>query len=238
MQAPCSRLLMSWFEINPACCQRLFTPTVQIHQLQKSKGIAMHIRKIFILCLTMFLPFNFLACTKEPASTETAPKTITMETTLGDMVLELYDTKAPITCANFRRYVNEGYFNGLIFHRVIPGFVIQGGGFEPGMKPRPAKYPPIKNEADNGLQNERYTLSMARTSNVNSATSQFFINLTHNHSLDHVDKNARGYGYAVFGKVIKGMKVADKIAARPTTMKMGFRDVPQEDVIINKAYEN
>jgi len=194
---------------------------------------------ILILCLITLLPFNALADTKEQGSMEkAAPKTITMETNLGTMVFELYDDKAPITCTNFRRYVNEGYYNGLIFHRVIPGFVVQGGGFEPKMKPRRPQYPPIKNEADNGLKNDRYTLSMARTSNVNSATSQFFINLTHNHSLDHVDNSARGYGYAVFGKVIKGMEVVDKIAASPTTTKEGFRDAPQKDVIIKKAYEN
>lgn len=176
--------------------------------------------------------------TAPKATEKAAAKTVTFETSLGLIVIELFDDKAPISAANFRSYVRAGYYNGLIFHRVIPGFVIQGGGFEPGMKMRPPKNAPIKNEAENGLNNERGTLSMARTSDINSATSQFFVNLTHNRSLDHTGKAPQQFGYAVFGKVIKGMEVVDKIAAMPTGMTGGFRDVPKEDAIIVKAYEN
>ncbi len=173
-----------------------------------------------------------------PKRRHASPKTITMETSLGNIVLELFDDKAPISCANFRRYVNEHFYDGLTFHRVIPDFMIQGGGFEPGMKMRPPQHPPITNEAANGLKNERGTLAMARTSVVNSATSQFFINLKDNAFLNHTGNSPRAYGYAVFGKVIKGMDVVDKIASRPTTSKKGFRDVPVEDIVITKAYEN
>ena len=195
----------------------------------------MNFRIILIFCL--FLPL-IASCSTTSMEGKAKQKTITMETTLGKMVLELYDDKAPLTCENFRRYVRDGFYDGLVFHRVIPGFVIQGGGFEPGMKMRAPKYSPIKNEAANGLKNNRYTLSMARTSNINSATSQFFVNLKHNASLDHVDNSGRGFGYAVFGKVIEGMEVVDKIAAVPTTMMKGFSDVPRQDMVIIKAYEN
>jgi cyclophilin family peptidyl-prolyl cis-trans isomerase len=161
---------------------------------------------------------------------------VVMETTMGTIKLELFDDKAPITCVNFRRYVNEGFFNGLIFHRVIPGFVVQGGGFEPGMKKRNT-HEPIVNEADNGLKNSRGTLSMARTQDIYSATSQFFINVVDNQSLDHRGKTPSAFGYAVFAKVIEGMDVVDKIVAVPTGHMGPHGDVPKTDVIMTKVYE-
>lgn len=164
-------------------------------------------------------------------------KMIIMETSMGTIKIELFDKKAPITVANFRKYVQDSFYDGLIFHRVIPGFMIQGGGFEPGMKQRTPTQPPIKNEADNGLKNKRGTLSMARTNVVNSATSQFFINTNTNVSLDHRGTNPSQYGYAVFGEVVEGMDVVDKIVAAPTTTMGHFRDVPIKDVVILKAYE-
>ena len=192
-------------------------------------------KRFIILCL-FFLTLPVLGHaeqeTKEPAN-----KKIVMETSLGTIRIELFDKQAPISAANFRRYVKESFFDGLIFHRVIPGFVIQGGGFEPGMKQRRPTHPSIKNEADNGLKNTRSTLSMARTQQLNSATSQFFVNVADNPALDHRGKQPSQFGYAVFGKVIAGMDVVDKIVAIPTTNVGRFRDVPKQDVIILKAYE-
>lgn len=164
------------------------------------------------------------------------PPVVVMETTMGTIKIELFPKQAPVTVANFLQYVRDGFYNGLIFHRVIPGFVIQGGGFEPGMKKRPTR-PPIANEANNGLKNKRGTLSMARTMVVNSATSQFFINLKDNPSLDHRANSPYLFGYAVFGKVTTGMDVVDKIAAVPTITKGPYRNVPEKDVVIEKAYE-
>ena len=194
----------------------------------------MNIKTLILLLICTLLPFYAQAAGK-PAE---AGKTITLETSLGNIVIELFDGKAPVSSENFRRYVKEHFYDGLTFHRVIPDFMIQGGGFEPGMKNRAPKHPPITNEATNGLKNKRGTLAMARTSVINSATSQFFINLKDNSFLDHTGNSPRTYGYAVFGKVIKGMEVVDKIATRPTGVKKGFRDVPVEDVVIKKAYEN
>jgi cyclophilin family peptidyl-prolyl cis-trans isomerase len=161
---------------------------------------------------------------------------IRFETTLGNFTIELFDAEAPITADNFRQYVRDGFYDGLIFHRVIPGFVIQGGGMEPGMKQRSGRAA-IKNEATNGLKNERGTLSMARTGVVDSATSQFFINVQDNPNLDHRGTSPNAFGYAVFGKVTEGMEVVDQIVSVPTT-SMGFhQDVPAQDVVILKAYE-
>ncbi len=170
------------------------------------------------------------------ATVTTARPTVTLETTLGAIVIELFTDKAPRTCENFLRYVQEKYYDGLIFHRVIPGFVIQGGGFEPGMKPRKPTHPPVKNEADNGLKNLRGTLSMARTLQVDSATSQFFINLKNNPFLDHQGNDPARFGYAVFGRVVKGMETVDRIAQVPTGRVRGFKDVPTTDVVIQRAY--
>ena len=159
---------------------------------------------------------------------------IIFETTLGTLTIELYPEEAPVTVANFLSYVEEGFFDNTIFHRVIPGFVIQGGGFESGMQQKSTKEP-IKNEANNGLKNLKGTLSMARTNVVDSATSQFFINLSDNDFLDHRDSSAQGYGYAVFGKVIEGIEVVDTIGTQPTTSAGGHQDVPIEDIAIISA---
>lgn len=192
-------------------------------------------KKILVLCLVS-IALSLTGCAKMKEQPP-APKKVVMVTNLGKIRIELFDDKAPITTANFRRYVKESFYNGLIFHRVIPGFVIQGGGFEPGMKQRRPTHPPIKNEADNGLKNTRGTLSMARTSQVNSATSQFFINVANNSSLDHKGPAPGQFGYAVFGKVVEGMDVVDRIVAVPTTRVGYFSDVPKIDVVILKAYE-
>ena len=156
---------------------------------------------------------------------------IRFETTLGDFTIELFEKEAPESVANFTRYIDEGFFDGTIFHRIVPGFVIQGGGFTEDMTQKKTKAP-IKNEADNGLKNKRGTLSMARTNDINSATSQFFVNLKDNDFLD----NSRGnFGYAVFGRVTEGMDVIDKIAAVETGRRKGHDDVPLEAVTVKSA---
>lgn len=156
---------------------------------------------------------------------------VVLETTHGEIVIELDADKAPVTVENFLAYVDAGHYDGTIFHRVIPKFMIQGGGFTEEMKEKPHRGP-IKNEADNGLKNKRGTLAMARTQDINSATAQFFINLVDNAVLDH---GGRDFGYAVFGKVTEGMKVVDKIAAVKTADRGGFEDVPVKPVIIKSA---
>ncbi len=153
---------------------------------------------------------------------------ITIKTNHGDISVELFDEKAPISCENFRQYVSDGHFNDTIFHRVIPNFMIQGGGMDESMASKPTRAP-IKNEADNGEANLRGTLAMARTGVVDSATSQFFINLRDNDFLNHGD---RDFGYAVFGKVSDGLDVVDKIAKVPTGNRAGHSDVPIEAVTI------
>ncbi len=153
---------------------------------------------------------------------------ITIKTNHGDISVELFDEKAPISCENFRQYVRDGHFDGTIFHRVIPNFMIQGGGMSEDMQSK-ATRDPIKNEADNGESNVRGTLAMARTGVVDSATAQFFINLRDNDFLDH---GGRDFGYAVFGKVSAGMDVVDAIAAVPTGNRGGHQDVPLEAVTI------
>lgn len=156
---------------------------------------------------------------------------VTIETSLGTMKAELYEDKAPATVANFLAYVDEGFYDGTVFHRVIPGFMIQGGGFTPGMEQKPTK-PPIKNEARNGLKNRRGTLAMARTGVVDSATSQFFVNHKDNGFLDFTAPTAQGWGYAVFGKLTEGLDVLDKIAAVPTGRVGWYDDVPKSPVVI------
>jgi cyclophilin family peptidyl-prolyl cis-trans isomerase len=153
---------------------------------------------------------------------------ITIKTNHGDIKVELFDEKAPITCENFRQYIADGFFNDTIFHRVIPNFMIQGGGMEADMSQKRTRAP-IRNEADNGVSNRRGTLAMARTSDINSATAQFFINLRDNDFLDH---GTRDFGYAVFGEVVDGMDVVDTIAAVRTGNKGGHQDVPVETVTI------
>ncbi len=159
---------------------------------------------------------------------------VKLTTNFGEITLELNAEKAPITVANFLQYVESGFYDGVIFHRVIDGFMVQGGGFDANMKQKPTK-DEIKNEADNGLVNDKYTVAMARTSVPDSASSQFFINVGDNTFLNHTAKNASGWGYCVFGKVIAGMDVVDKIRAVKTTSKAGHQDVPAEPVIIIKA---
>ncbi|QCU90374.1 peptidylprolyl isomerase [Thiomicrorhabdus sediminis] len=159
---------------------------------------------------------------------------VRIETTMGNITVELDEDKAPIGAENFIHYVMDGFYNGTIFHRIIPGFMVQGGGMLPGMDEKDSGEP-IENEADNGLKNERGTLAYARTMDPHSATTQFFINLVDNGFLDHTGKNTQGWGYAVFGKVTEGMDVVDAMAKVETTNRRGHQDVPVEDISIIKT---
>lgn len=163
-------------------------------------------------------------------------KHVELHTTAGLIRLELDDEKAPATVENFLGYVREGHYDGTVFHRVIKGFMIQGGGFESGMKQKPTREP-ISNEANNGLKNDHYTVAMARTSAPHSASAQFFINATDNDFLNFKSESASGWGYAVFGKVVEGQDVVDQIEKVKTGNKGGHGDVPLEDVLITKAVE-
>jgi len=174
-----------------------------------------------------------LAALSAPVLAGTMP-TVRLETSAGMIDIELDAERAPKTVENFLAYVDDGFFDGLIFHRVIPGFMIQGGGFTPSMEQRETRDPVI-NEADNGLTNRRGTLAMARTGVVNSATAQFFINLVDNDFLNHSGKTVSGWGYAVFGQVTAGMDVVDAIAGVKTGTMGPFRDVPNEPVLILSA---
>ncbi len=180
------------------------------------------------LCFAMSTP-----PAKEGETMNSNPK-VMMETSKGNITLELYPDKAPVTVANFLSYVNSGFYDGTIFHRVIPGFMIQGGGFQKGMVEK-LTLTPIKNEAGNGLSNTKGTLAMARTNVVDSGTAQFFINVVDNPFLDHRDNTQQGFGYCVFGKVTDGMDVVDAIKAVPTHTVGIFEDVPEEDVVILSA---
>ncbi|MBX9627350.1 MAG: peptidyl-prolyl cis-trans isomerase [Gemmataceae bacterium] len=181
--------------------------------------------KVVLLCL---FALGMVAATGEAA--RAANPVVAVETSMGTIKVELYPDKAPVTVKNFLDYVDAKHYDGLIFHRVIPTFMVQGGGMEPGMKEKKTKAP-IKNEAGNGVSNTRGTLAMARTSDPDSATSQFFINVADNTFLDR--KEARdGVGYAVFGRVTEGMDVVDKIKAVKTETKGGHQNVPSEDVVI------
>ena len=161
---------------------------------------------------------------------------VTFHTNHGDIVIKTFDDKAPETVKNFLDYCREGFYNNTIFHRVINGFMIQGGGFEPGMKQKTTK-DPIKNEANNGLKNDKYTIAMARTNEPHSATSQFFINVADNDFLNHTSPTSRGWGYAVFGKVVSGTDVIDAIARVRTASRSWYGDVPVEDVVMEKVEE-
>lgn len=161
---------------------------------------------------------------------------VELQTNHGNIRIELDTANAPKSSENFLAYVRSGHFDGTVFHRVIDGFMIQGGGFEPGMKQKPT-LAPIQNEANNGLKNDRYTLAMARTSDPHSATAQFFINVADNGFLNHTAPSAQGWGYAVFGKVVEGQDVVDKIKGVKTGRKGFHDDVPLEDVVILKAVE-
>ncbi|MDP3325420.1 MAG: peptidylprolyl isomerase [Hydrogenophaga sp.] len=152
----------------------------------------------------------------------------------GVVTLELDAEKAPLSTANFLSYVNKGHYNNTVFHRVIPGFMVQGGGFEPGMNQKPADAP-INTQANNGLKNELYTVAMARTSDPHSASAQFFINVANNGFLNHTAPSAQGWGYAVFGKVVSGSDIVKKIEGVATGRKGFHDDVPKEDVVIEKA---
>jgi peptidyl-prolyl cis-trans isomerase B (cyclophilin B) len=162
-------------------------------------------------------------------------KVVTFETTMGPIVIELFEEDAPITTKNFLDYANSGFYDGTLFHRVVPGFVIQGGGLEPRMQEK-AGNPPIENEANNGQKNLKWSLSMARTSDPNSATSQFFINLENNTNLDHTSETPQGWGYAVFGTVIDGFETVEAIASVSTGSAGNHQeDVPLEDITVQKT---
>ena len=161
-------------------------------------------------------------------------KVVTFETTMGPIVIELFEEDAPITTKNFLEYANSGFYDGTLFHRVIPGFVIQGGGLETGMKDK-ATNDPIENEANNGQKNLKWSLSMARTSDPHSASSQFFINLENNPSLDHTSETPQGWGYAVFGTVIDGFDTVEAIASSNTGSAGHHQDVPLEEISIKRT---
>ena len=159
---------------------------------------------------------------------------VKLQTSLGDIVLELDAAKAPGSVDNFMQYVNDGFYDNTVFHRVINGFMVQGGGFEPGMKQKTTRAP-IRNEAENGLKNDAYTVAMARTPSPHSATGQFFINLADNNFLNFRAATTDGYGYCVFGRVVEGREVVDKIKSVATGSSGMHQDVPKEDVVIKKA---
>jgi peptidyl-prolyl cis-trans isomerase B (cyclophilin B) len=163
-------------------------------------------------------------------------KTVLMQTSAGALRIELDETLAPKSVANFLDYVNKGHYSGTVFHRVIKGFMVQGGGFEVGMKQKPTAAP-IANEANNGLKNKRYTLAMARTGDPHSASAQFFINTADNGFLDHTGQNNSGWGYAVFGRVVEGTDIVDAMEKVRTGRKGSFDDVPVDDLRIESATE-
>ena len=171
---------------------------------------------------------------KSMSAAPAANPRVALQTTKGRIVIELYADKAPKTVKNFLDYTRAGFYNGTIFHRVIPGFMAQAGGFTPDMTEKPTR-PSIQNEADNGLQNQRGTLAMARTPDPNSAAAQFFINVANNGSLNFTGKTAEGWGYAVFGNVVEGMDVVDAIVQVPTTTKGQYGNVPVQPIVIQKA---
>lgn len=182
-----------------------------------------------LTAFTILLTFGLLA---HPAGAASKNPTVLMETSLGNVTIELLQKDAPITVKNFLSYVRDGFYNGTIFHRVIPGFMVQGGGFTPRMEEKTTRAP-IRNEAANGLKNDRGTVAMARTANPDSASAQFFINVVDNQGLNRPLPD--GHGYAVFGKVVKGMDVVDAIAAVKTGTKGPFRDVPLKPVVIKSV---
>ncbi|MBF6648294.1 peptidylprolyl isomerase [Methylobacter sp. BlB1] len=186
-----------------------------------------------ILILSMMLSLTTLSFAKENKMPDTQPK-VKLTTTLGEIVIQLNSEKAPASSANFLTYVNEGFYNGTIFHRVIPGFMAQGGGFDTSFNQK-ATHAPIKNEANNGLPNSRGTIAMARTPDPDSATAQFFINYKDNSFLNYTSPTPNGWGYAVFGEVVEGMEVVDAMAKQPTGNRGPHQDVPKTDIVIEKA---
>jgi len=184
--------------------------------------------------IMVVLIFGFIFLALSPVQAERRNPMVKLTTSMGDITVELYQDKAPESVANFLAYVNAGFYGGTAFHRVIPGFMIQGGGLTKDLHPKATK-DPIRNEADNGLKNDKYTLAMARTAEPHSATAQFFINVADNDFLNFAAKTPQGWGYAVFGKVVEGQDVVDKIAAVPTGRKGYYEDVPKTAVLIEKA---
>lgn len=189
-------------------------------------------RALVTFCLVVACLVSFGSSPAQAAQMERS--LVKVETGMGDFIIELYPDKAPKTVANFLQYVKDSAYDGTIFHRVMSGFMIQGGGFTPDMRPVANTRPPIRNEADNGLKNERYTVAMARTSDPHSATNQFFINVVDNKFLNFTAPAGQGWGYCVFGKVVDGMDTVDKIRAVPTTTKGMHENVPITPVIIRK----
>lgn len=187
------------------------------------------IKRLFLaMLLTLALGSSAIAAEKNPV--------VLIETTIGNVKVELFADKAPISVKNFLEYADSGFYKDTIFHRVIPGFMAQGGGLTAALQPKPGDRPAIKNEAGNGLKNDRGTLAMARTGMVDSATSQFFINVVNNDFLNHTDETQRGFGYAVFGKVIEGMDVVDKMVAAPQSRKNAvFQNVPNTPIVIKSV---
>lgn len=183
------------------------------------------LKLLFLTFAVIVFPLGALA---------SAEPRVKLETNMGDIVIEVNTKKAPLTSENFLKYVNDGFYNGTVFHRVIDGFMIQGGGFDKNFKEKETPYPPIHNESANGLKNEAYTVAMARTSAPHSATAQFFINVKNNSFLNYPGQD--GWGYAVFGKVVEGQEVVDKIKGLPTGNRGMHQDVPQENVVIEKAF--
>jgi peptidyl-prolyl cis-trans isomerase B (cyclophilin B) len=188
-------------------------------------------RKIIFFMLLLLTSTHSFSTEKIMSETQTKVK---LTTTLGEIIIQLNTEKAPLSSANFLTYVNEGFYNGTIFHRVIPDFMAQGGGFDTSFNQK-AVHAPIKNEANNGLTNTRGTLAMARTNDPNSATAQFFINYKDNTFLNHTSQTSSGWGYAVFGVVIEGMDIVDAMAKQPTSNRGGHQDVPKTDIVIEKA---
>jgi cyclophilin family peptidyl-prolyl cis-trans isomerase len=186
-----------------------------------------------LLCVLTFIATALLVAFSPSGAMEknAVNPVVVMETSLGDITIELLQDSAPKTVANFLDYVKAGFYRDIIFHRVIKGFMIQGGGLTAGMEQKPTR-PPVENEAANGQKNMRGTVAMARTGEIHSATAQFFINTVNNSFLDHRSNNPDGFGYCVFGKVTDGMEVVDKIENSPTGNKGMFRDVPVQPVII------
>ncbi len=187
---------------------------------------------------TLILSILLCICATSSLATEkkmTAPSSkVKLTTSLGTIIVQLNTEKAPISSANFLTYVKEGFYNGTIFHRVIKGFMAQGGGFDTSFNQK-TTHQPIQNEAGNKLSNKRGTLAMARTNDPNSATAQFFINYKDNTFLDHTSPTPSGWGYAVFGEVVEGMDVVDEMAKQPTGNRGGHQDVPRTDIVIQKA---
>jgi peptidyl-prolyl cis-trans isomerase B (cyclophilin B) len=188
--------------------------------------------RTFIFSMMLLLTTTLSFATENKMSD--TPSKVKLTTSLGEIIIQLNPEKAPISSANFLTYVNEGFYNGTIFHRIIPGFMAQGGGFDTDFNQK-AVHDPIKNEADNGLPNKRGTIAMARTNVPDSATAQFFINYKDNSFLNYSSPTASGWGYAVFGEVIEGMDIVDEMAKQPTGNRGGHQDVPKTNIVIEKA---